>query len=168
MTEAQEFIVRAALIGIGATAVMDLWNAIQKHFLGVPGPSYAMVGRWLGHFPRRRFVHDSIAKAAPVRGELAIGWAAHYAIGIIFAGLLLAVWGLAWARRPTLLPALIVGLATLAAPFLIMQPGMGAGIAASKTPNPSMARLRSLANHATFGIGLYVSALLSAWLIREI
>jgi hypothetical protein len=60
-----------------------------------------------------------------------------------------------------LLPALIVGLITVAAPFLIMQPGMGAGIAA-KTPNPTAARLRSLATHAVFGIGLYGSA----WLVR--
>lgn len=37
-----------------------------------------------------------------------------------------------WARRPTLLPALIVGLATAVAPPLIMQPGMGLGIAASR------------------------------------
>ncbi|MNT97543.1 hypothetical protein D3C72_2398910 [compost metagenome] len=64
--------------------------------------------------------------------------------------------------RPTLAPALIVGLATVAAPFFLMQPGMGAGIAASKTPNPHIARLRSLLTHAVFGIGLYLSGLLLA------
>jgi Protein of unknown function (DUF2938) len=61
---------------------------------------------------------------------------------------------------------LIVGLLTLVAPFFIMQPGMGAGIAASKTPNPNVARRRSVVAHTVFGIGLYGSALLSALLIR--
>ena len=46
-----------------------------------------------------------------------------------------------------------------AAPYLIMQPGLGMGIAASKTPKPNVARLRSLVNHTVFGLGLYLSAL---------
>jgi hypothetical protein len=73
---------------------------------------------------------------------------------------LVALFGVEWTRGPTLLPALAVGLATVAAPWLVMQPAMGAGIAASKTPTPAMNRARSLANHAVFGIGLYLCALL--------
>jgi Protein of unknown function (DUF2938) len=166
VSEGLEIVVRAAFIGIGATAVLDLWGALLKHLFGVPSSNWGMVGRWFGHFPRGRFVHHNIAEALPVRGEVIIGWGAHYAIGIIFAALLLATWGLDWARHPTLLPALIVGLLTLVAPFFIMQPGMGAGIAASKTPNPNVARLRSVVAHTVFGIGLYGSALLSTLLIR--
>jgi hypothetical protein len=161
-----EFIIRTILIGCGATAVMDLWAIFQKRVLGLQSLDYAMVGRWLGHFPRGRFIHDNIAQAVPVRGERALGWAAHYAIGIVFAGALLAIWGLAWARQPTLLPALIVGLGAIVAPFFIMQPGMGFGIAASKTPNPGAARFRSAITHTVFGAGLYVSALLTAPLFR--
>jgi Protein of unknown function (DUF2938) len=41
-----------------------------------------------------------------------------------------------------------------------LHPGLGLGIAASKAPNPMEARLRSLMNHAVFGVGLYVSALI--------
>jgi len=110
MTGALEFVIRAVLIGIGATAVLDLWVQFTKRVLGLPGSNWGRVGRWFGHFPRGRFVHDNIAEASPVRGELIIGWAAHYAIGIIFSAILLAIWGLEWARHPTLLPALIVGL----------------------------------------------------------
>jgi hypothetical protein len=145
---------------------MDLWALSLTYIFGVPPPNYGLVGRWLGHFPRGRFAHDNIAKASPVRGERMIGWVAHYAIGVIFAGLLLAISGLDWARHPTPLPALILGLVTLAAPFLIMQPGMGAGIAASKTPKPNVARLRSFLTHLVFGVGLYGSALLSAPFMR--
>ena len=162
-----KFVLRAILVGVGATAVLDLWALLLTRFVGVPSPNFAMVGRWIGHIPRGRFAHDNIAKAPPVGGELAIGWAAHYAIGVIFAALLLAISGLDWARHPTPLPALIVGLATVVAPLFIMQPAMGLGIAASKTPNPNAARLRSIVTHAVFGIGLYAAALLVAPLMRE-
>ena len=165
MSDALECVIRVALIGIGATVVFDLWAAFLRRFFGVPAANWGFVGRWFGHFPRGRFVHASIAQASPVRGELIIGWAAHYAIGIIFAALLVAICGLEWARHPTPLPALIFGLVTVAVPFFVMQPAIGAGIAASKTPKPSQARLRSIAGHAVFGIGLYASALATAPLI---
>jgi hypothetical protein len=164
--EGLEFVVRAVLIGVGASLVLDLWTAFLKRCFGIQGLSYRMVGRWLCHMPRGRFLHDSIGKAQALGGEAIIGWGAHFAIGVIFAAILLSIVGLDWARQPTLLPALILGLATVVVPFFIMQPGMGAGIAASKMPQPNVARLRSLLAHAVFGFGLYLSALLAALLIR--
>jgi hypothetical protein len=152
-----EYPLFALVIGAGATAVMDLWSVIRKTLLGIAPPDYGLVGRWLGHMARGRFRHEAIAASAPVRGELVIGWTAHYLTGIAYAALLIAVWGLAWVRQPTIGPALIVGIGTLAAPFLLMQPGMGAGIAASRTPRPAAARLQSLINHAAFGLGLYAT-----------
>ena len=149
----------ALFIGAGATLVMDLWTIARRSVLGTPLANYGLVGRWLAHMARGRFRHERIAAAPPVLGERLIGWTAHYLIGAAFAGLLLAIFGLAWARRPTLAPALAFGIATVAAPFLIMQPGMGAGIAASRTPRPNAARLQSLVTHAVFGFGLYAAAL---------
>jgi hypothetical protein len=165
MAETTEIISAAIVIGIGATALIDLWAAFLRGCFGVASLDLALLGRWIGHFPRGQFVHDSIGTAAPGRNERIIGWSAHYAIGIFFAAVLLAVWGREWARRPTLGPALIIGFVTLVAPFFIMQPAMGAGIAASKTPRPNVARLRSLATHTVFGIGLYVFAWLRALVI---
>ncbi len=156
---------QAVLIGTGATIVLDLWGLCLKHVFGIPGLNYALLGRWIGHLFRGRFAHDNIGQANPVAGEAAIGWIAHYTIGILFAASLLAVMGPGWAQQPTFLAALIFGVATVACPFLITQPGMGMGIAAAKAPNPPVARLRSLAAHTVFGIGLYVAALLVARLI---
>jgi hypothetical protein len=147
----------ALLIGAGATALMDLWTIARKRLLGMPTLSYGLVGRWLAYLPRGKFRHDPIAASPPVRGERAIGWIAHYVTGIAFAAALLALWGVDWARHPTLGPALLVGIGSVAAPFLLMQPGMGAGVAASRTPHPAAARLQSLLTHAIFGIGLYAS-----------
>ena len=148
------------LTGIGATAITDLWSIVGKRLLGVASPNYGLVGRWIAWLPRGRIFHDPISATAPVRGERAIGWMVHYLIGIGFAALLPALWGPEWIRQPTLLPALMVGIGTLAAPFLVMQPAMGAGIAASRTPRPTAARLQSLITHAIFGLGLYASGLL--------
>lgn len=158
MKEAFEFAVYSLVIGVGATVLIDLWALGLKRLLGVPSMNWGLVGRWIGHMPAGRFVHDGIGKATPITGEMAIGWGAHYAIGIIFAGILLAFWGLDWARQPTLLPALLVGWATIAAPFFLMQPGLGLGVAAAKTPKPMIARLRSLLTHTVFGLGLYLAA----------
>lgn len=151
--------------GVGATAVMDGWALARRSLFGVAAPNYPLVGRWIGHMRYGRLRHDAIAAAAPVAGEGAIGWAAHYLIGIAFAALLVGLWGEQWLRQPTLGPALAVGIGTVAAPFLLMQPGMGAGIAASRTPRPGAARLHSLANHGVFGLGLYISALVAGMLV---
>jgi hypothetical protein len=150
---------RVVLIGIGATAVMDVWSMIQKG-LGIPTLDYALLGRWAGHLWRGRIAHASIGKAAPIRGELLAGWAIHYAVGITFAALLVGVHGTAWLLDPAWLPALAVGVATVVIPLFVMQPAMGAGIAASRTPTPWKNRLRSLAAHAVFGCGLYLSAIM--------
>lgn len=150
--------VYAVVIGCGATLVMDLWAIMLKRFFDISSLNYAMVGRWLGHLPKGRLVHQNIAQSLSVKHEKALGWLAHYLIGVIFAALLLLVYGLNWAMSPTLLPALMIGIATVIAPFFILQPGMGVGIAASKTPKPNVARLRSLLAHAVFGFGLYLTA----------
>ncbi|HVT33442.1 MAG TPA: DUF2938 domain-containing protein [Rhodanobacteraceae bacterium] len=162
MDNATEYLKYAILIGLGATAATDLWAAARKRFGGIAGPDYGLVGRWLAHMTRGTFRHDRIAAAPMIRGERAIGWIAHYAIGIAFASILLAIFGLDWARHPTIFPALVVGIGSVAAPFLLMQPGMGAGIAASRTPDPSAARTRSLLTHTIFGLGLYVAAWLTS------
>lgn len=145
------------VIGIGATAVMDLWGIVRKPLLGIAPPNYGLVGRWIAHMTHGRFHHVSIATSSSMRGEHLIGWTTHYLIGIAFAALLISIWGFEWVRHPTIVPAIAVGIGTVAAPFLIMQPGMGAGIAASRTPRPASARMQSLITHAVFGLGLYAT-----------
>ena len=162
MSEAAQFVVSAVVIGIGATIAMDLWAVVLQLVLRIPPSNWGMVGRWVGHFPKGQFVHSSIAQAAPIRGELAIGWIFHYLTGITYGVLMLAIWGLDWARQPTLAPALVLSLAALVAPFFLLQPGMGLGVAGSKTPNPTATRVRSVLNHIVFGLGLYVTAVLMA------
>ncbi|HKE47411.1 MAG TPA: DUF2938 family protein, partial [Rhodanobacteraceae bacterium] len=116
MSEAMDFVTYATLIGAGATAVVDAWALGRKWLRGTALPDYGLVGRWFAHLARGRFRHDSIAASPRVRGERAIGWIAHYLIGIAFAAILLAIWGVEWARHPTIVPAMIVGVGGVAAP----------------------------------------------------
>ena len=154
-----DYFVSAVLIGAGATAVMDLWGIVRQRVFRIPNMNYGLVGRWLAWMTRGRFRHERIAATPAVMGEKAIGWTAHYATGIAFAAAFLGLGGLDWARSPVLAPALAFGVVTVAAPFLLMQPGMGAGIAARRTPRPNAARVQSLVTHAVFGFGLYAAAL---------
>ena len=83
------------------------------------------------------------------------------------ATVLMDLWGIARTRLLRV-PAMsygLVGIVSVAAPFLLMQPGMGAGIAASRTPHPTAARFNSLLTHTIVGLGLYVAARVTAPLL---
>ncbi|TCW85169.1 DUF2938 domain-containing protein [Burkholderia sp. SRS-46] len=159
MNGTADVLFRLLLTGAGGTLLMDLWALFRRRVLGIPSLDYALVGRWLGHMPAGRFRHASIVAAAPVPYERAAGWLAHYAIGIVFAALPVAIAGTGWLRAPTLLPALAAGLVSVAAPFFVMQPAFGFGIAAARTPQPGVARRRSIVTHLAYGLGLYLAAL---------
>jgi hypothetical protein len=39
-----------------------------------------------------------------------------------------------------------------------MQPAMGLGIAAARSPNPAASRLRNIGTHIVYGVGLFLAA----------
>jgi hypothetical protein len=158
MAEPLDLAIAAIAMGIVGSAMMDVWSVVLRRRFGIPTLDYRLLGRWIGHMPRGRFTHERIATSEAIPTELALGWAAHYAIGITFAGFLLAVVGRAWLAAPTVWPALAVGLATIVAPWFVMQPAMGAGFAAARSPNPRATRLRNLSTHTVYGLGLYGAA----------
>ena len=156
----------AAAIGIGATLVMDIWNLFLKRALGIASLNYCLLGRWVRHMPSGTLRHASIGAAEKKSFECVVGWMAHYSIGVVFAlGFVLVASG-EWLAHPTLAPALLYGVATVIFPFFVMQPSLGLGIAASRAPKPAQARLKSLATHSMFGIGLYVCALVVSSMVR--
>lgn len=145
---------------------MDVCALFLKRAFNIPLANYCLVGRWLRHMPEGTFTHASIA-AAPQKGsECTVGWIAHYVIGTVYALVLVAFVSGGWLAQPTLLPAMLFGIGSVLVPYLIMQPSFGLGIAASRTPQPTQARLRSLMAHTTFGVGLYVSAVGVSYVLR--
>lgn len=157
-----DFFWKSALIGVGATALMDVWALVLKAVFGVPLPNWGLVGRWHCHLTRGTVFHDDIARAEPYANELAVGWIAHYVIGIIYAGVLIAITGPAWLASPSFLPAWILGMVTVGAGWFLLQPGMGAGWAASKRANAGQIRALNIVAHTVFALGLFGTA----WLIR--
>lgn len=160
------YVLGAVAIGIGATLLIDLWNLFLKHTFSIPLFNYCLLGRWLRHIPQGTFRHTSIAASSQKSFECSVGWIAHYTIGVVFALMFVVLTSGDWLARPTLLPALLYGISTVVFPFFIMQPSFGLGIAASKTPKPTQARLKSLVTHAVFGVGLYGWALGVSYLLR--
>ena len=152
-------ILKTLTIGIGATIAIDLWVSFLKLFK-IKSLDYKYVGRWIGNFPKGKFLHNKIQDTPAIQHELILGWTVHYLIGISFAFVLVIVYGTDWLDEPKILPAIIIGIITSVAPFFIMQPAFGFGIASSKLPSPNLLRLKSLGTHLIYGIGLYVSAVL--------
>lgn len=157
MNDSLEMVLRTVAIGTGATMVMDAWAALLRRF-GVPSLDFALLGRWIGHLREGVWFHERIASASPIEGERALGWLAHYSIGITFAAVLVGTFGLGWARTPTLWPALLVGLVTVAAPLLVLQPALGLGVASSRTAAPLFNAMKSVVTHLVYGVGLYLAA----------
>ena len=160
MIHEPRYLIGATLIGLGATLLIDLWALFLRRSFNIPSLSYCLLGRWLLHMPGGTMVHRSIAAAAGKPHECMLGWVAHYLIGTAFALVFVFLASGSWLERPTLLPALAFGVATTLVPYLVMQPSFGLGFAASKTPSPNRARLKSLMTHTVFGVGLYICALL--------
>jgi Protein of unknown function (DUF2938) len=155
-----DFLSRALLLGIFATALLDLWAVLLNRLFGFGLPNWAMVGRWVAHLPSGRLTHDDIGAAPPVNGELKIGWAFHYAVGILFAMTTLLIGGADWAKSPTLPLPMIVGILTVGCGWFILQPALGAGVAASRKPDANRIRVLNILGHIVFGLGLWLAAMI--------
>jgi hypothetical protein len=110
--------------------------------------------------PKGRIFHDSIATAAPYEHELALGWVSHYAVGILYGIVLALIVPTSWFSEPSFIQPWIVGIVTVGAGWFLLQPGLGIGWAASKTPNPNKVRCLNLVAHTVFALGMYAVALL--------
>lgn len=155
-------IFQGVLLGLGATVLMDLWAMLLARFAGQKPANWAPVGRWFWHLRHGKVFHDDIASAEPLEQERAFGWAAHYAVGILYGVVFALIVGAGWMAEPRFLPAWIFSIATIAAGWFLLQPGMGLGWAASRTANPAKTRLLNLAAHTVFGVGLFGTGLLIA------
>jgi hypothetical protein len=107
-------------------------------------------------------VHTPIGDTAAVQGELALGWAMHYLVGLAygFAYVGLIVYGLE--RQPSLLNGLVFGACSVVIPWFILQPGLGIGVMGRKTPRPAIPILNALSNHLVYGVALFAGAWLAA------
>ncbi len=150
-----EVVVKVLALGVFATAIIDIWATFSNRALKFPRTNWAMVGRWLGHIPSGKFIHNPVSSSPEIKYENSIGWVFHYSIGVTYAAIYVAlvVWVLG--ANATLLAAWVFGLLTILSPWLILQPALGLGVCAVKAPKPNMVRAQNIAIHSIFGLALY-------------
>ena len=145
------------IVGILATVTMDVVAVIALR-LGVAGRGPRrtgpdLIGRWIGYLLRGKFRHTDILHTPPLRGELVLGLAAHYLIGIALTLVDLGLFAAAHAT-PTALSAILYGTAITILPWFLMFPSQGMGwLGRDATGDAHLARI-SLFNHIMFGLGL--------------
>lgn len=160
-----DFVQTAVVAGVVATLLLDIWQRLLQAVSGIPPTNWGLVGRWFGHMPRGRFMHAAIAEAAPVGNEAAIGWTAHYVIGVLYGFAYLGLVAVLPSGAPSLLNGFLFGATSVVVPWFVMQPALGLGIMGSKAPNPAVPRYTALAAHCIYGVALYAGASLSAILL---
>lgn len=160
MSATLQLILQTIFIGITATIILDLWAWLLNRLFQLPITNWAMVGRWFGHLPSGQWIQSDLSTVYPIPFELVFGWCIHYLIGIGYVAILLCFEGTGWLIQPTILPALLLSWILLIAPFFIMMPGMGAGIAGAKTVHPTTTRIISILGHSIFGLSMFISAVL--------
>lgn len=149
---------KTALVGLGATATVDLFTFILSFFTH-KGHGILYIGRWVTYTFKGTFFHYNIIETPSGDYELIIGWITHYVIGIVFAFGLVAVFGKKWLAKPNFLAAMIVGNITLFFPICILQPAMGFGIAFSNLPQTGFLLTKIIFIHVIYGLGLYITAI---------
>ncbi len=154
------FLQNGIVAGVVATVVLDIWQRVLQAVAGIPAANWRMYGRWFGHMPRGRFMHDAIAEAEPVGNEVAIGWTMHYLIGIAFGWIYVGLIVIVLSGTPSLLNGFVFGAASVAVPWFVVQPALGLGFMGSKAPNPAVPRYSALIGHCVFGVALYAGSAL--------
>ncbi|MGC2625484.1 MAG: DUF2938 family protein [Candidatus Udaeobacter sp.] len=145
------------IVGILATVTMDVVAMIALR-LGVAGRGPRrtgpdLIGRWIGYLLQGKFGHTDILQTPPFRGELLLGLAAHYLIGIALTLLYIGLLVVAHAR-PTALGAVLYGTATTILPWFLMFPSQGMGWLGLDAPGDTHLARASLFNHIVFGLGI--------------
>ena len=112
-----------------------------------------MIGRWIGYLLRGKYRHTDILQTPPLPGELVLGLAAHYLIGIMLTVMYLGLVVVAHAR-PTAVSAILYGAATTVLPWFLMFPSQGMGWLGREAPGDAHLARASLFNHIIFGLGI--------------
>jgi hypothetical protein len=154
--ESRVFIV-GLIVGILATLTMDVVAMIALR-LGITGRGPRrtgpdLIGRWIGYLFQGKFRHTDILQTPPLRGELLLGFTAHYLIGI---ALTIGYFGLLVVAHatPTALSAIVYGMGTTVLPWFLMFPSQGMGWLGRDAPADAHLAPISLFNHVVFGLGI--------------
>jgi len=150
-------VIEMILMGIFATYFMDLLAGIlvkRKVIHSYIGPE--AVGRWFLYMFKGKFTHKDILKTPALNSENLWGFLSHYLIGIVLAGIYLFLELWVPIVSDQLWMPFVFGIATVILPWFWLNPCMGFGFLASKSPNRAHIIRTSLVNHTNFGLGFFI------------
>lgn len=145
----------AIIIGLLATAFLDIFSIILWAVCGTPKTEWRFIGRWFLLMPKGKFIHQHISKSESVKGELAFGWFMHYTIGASWSLIYFSIMAF-MNSQPTFLSASLFGIITLVVPYMVLQPALGHGFFAQKHPRPIAMPILSFLSHLSFGQAMFV------------
>jgi hypothetical protein len=127
-----------------AAAVLDRQRFASEHL------DPRIIGRWAAGLLQGRWRHDDITAESPVRGELLLGMATHYAIGTA----LTTAWLAAGGRRAGIGGAVGYGVATSVLPLFVLFPSLGYGPLGRRSGEGGRLFGAMLTGHVAFGFGI--------------
>lgn len=147
---------QSIILGLISTLIMDLLALLRFQFFQSKSFNYALLGRWILTLKNFKYLHSNINSIPAVKYEMITGWLLHYAIGVSLSFIYL--------HTPILndqlnifISSILFGLFTTSIPLIIMQPILGFGFFASKTPRPAQSIKNSFIAHFNFGFGLFLA-----------
>ena len=155
------------LIGIGivagvlGTSVMDFLNHLFSRTGVLSKIDVRMIGRMSAGWARGRFCYRHPDEMKPVANEMLYGYITHYAIGVGLALIYVLGWKFLVGGSASPLWALVYGVATTAASYVLVYPSMGLGVCGRRSPEGIKNPLSSLANHLFYGVGLAIAVALA-------
>jgi len=149
-----ELLLQSIVLGAFSTLSMDLCNALGKTLKVHRGGSYALIGRWIGGFPKGHFKYANILNESARPNEIPVGFISHYTIGTILAFLYLISGQIFGFRTDSYGWAVTYGSLTNLLPWFIMFPAFGFGFFALKGPPNNQLLRTSFLNHLGFGFAL--------------
>ncbi len=152
-----DLVITAVAAGVLGTLVMDSLNHLVSRTGLILRIDARMIGRMSVGWARGRFRYDSPSQIEPTAHELLLGYAAHYAIGLVLAAIFVIGWSQFIGGSISPLWTIIYGFATTVASEFIVYPAVGLGLCGHRSPERIKAFFSPLANHLFFGVGMAVA-----------
>ena len=155
-----DLILSGVVVGVAGTLVMDVLNGLFARTGVISKIDAGTIGRMSAGWARGRFRYNDPGEMKAVSHEKLLGFATHYAIGIVLAFIFVIGWDLLAEGPASPLWALLYGMATTVASWFFVYPSMGLGACGLRSPDHMKNPLSSLANHLFFGLGMAIAVML--------
>lgn len=149
-------ILAIVVVGVIATATLDIWQQIYRMAFGTPITNWAMIGRWAAYIPKGQFVQANIGQTPPVANEMTLGWIVHYVVGIGYAVVYLFLMWVVFQSPPDFVSAMVFGAVSVVMTWFVIGPMLGGGVMAAHAPNRPAAMAHDFTSHLSFGFGLFL------------